>query len=43
MKKLPQAFDAFSFLDDLAEPMYCQNDKCERYKYITAVGLNDTK
>ena len=38
MKKLPQGFDSFSFMNPV-EPMYCQNDSCEKFGDVTVVGL----
>lgn len=39
MKKLPQGFDAFTFINPV-EPMYCQNDECERYGDVTVMGIS---
>ena len=37
MKNMPQAFDAFSFLQP--GPQYCENKECEEFGYVTVVGI----
>jgi len=38
MKKIPQSFDAFSFLNPI-EMMYCDNKECARYGDVTVAGF----
>lgn len=37
LKETPQGFDAFSFLT--ANPVWCENKKCEDFGYVVMVGI----
>jgi hypothetical protein len=40
LKKIPQGFDAFSFLSPV-EQMYCENNECKEFGYVVVVGLKE--
>lgn len=38
LKNIPVGFDAFNFLNPVTQ-MYCENNNCEEYGYVTVVGI----
>lgn len=40
MKDAPIGFDSFSFLNQI-KMMYCNNEKCEHFGFVTVAGLPD--